>query len=214
MFMDCTTEDVLAALIRHVGAGDEEDMLRRLHIDCRWCTCTQDFQPVNVYAAGTYVDLWGVEKTLYGGIPVKHPLAHAETLKDLEDYPTWPTPDQIDFDALIRRMEMFPDYCVFGGMWGPFAEQAMLMIGFEKYMTMMIEAPAMVDFLLEKTCAFYMQCDQIIFERVRAIACKSSSWAMTTADNKACSIARSCGGASSSRAWREFTRKRSATTTK
>ena len=167
MFMDCTTEDVLAALIRHVGAGEEEDMLRRLHIDCRWCTCTQDFQPVNVYAAGSYVDLWGVEKTLYGGIPIKHPLAHAETLKDLEDYPAWPTPDQIDFDALIRRMELFPDHCVFGGMWGPFSEQAMLMVGFEKYMVLMAEAPKLVDYLLDRTCAFYLQCDRIIFERAR-----------------------------------------------
>jgi uroporphyrinogen decarboxylase len=167
MFMDCTTEDVLAALIRHVGAEDEEAMLRRLHIDCRWCNCTQDFQPVNVYAAGTYADLWGVEKTLYGGIPIKHPLAYAETLRDLEEYTAWPTPDQIDFDALIRRMDLFPDHCVFGGMWGPFSEQAMPMVGFEKFMVLMAEAPELVDFLLDKTCAFYMQCDQVIFERAR-----------------------------------------------
>jgi uroporphyrinogen decarboxylase len=167
MFMDCTTEDVLAALIRHVGAADEEAMLRRLHIDCRWCTCTQDFQPVNSYAAGAYVDLWGVEKTLYGGIPVRHPLAHAETLCDLEAYTAWPTPDQIDYDALIRRMDLFPEHCVFGGMWGPFSEQAMLMVGFEKFMVWMAEAPALVDYLLDKTCAFYMACDRIIFERAR-----------------------------------------------
>lgn len=167
MFMDCTTEDALAALIRQVGAGDEEDMLRRLNIDCRWCTCTQDFQPINVYSSGTFVDMWGVEKTLYGGIPVKHPLAHAETIQDLEEYHAWPTPDQIDFDALIQRMGLFPNHCVFGGMWGPFSEQAMLMVGFEKYMMMMSDAPDFVDYLLDKTSAFYMQCNRIIFERAR-----------------------------------------------
>jgi uroporphyrinogen decarboxylase len=167
MFMDCTTEDVLAKLIRHMDAGDEEDMLRRLNIDCRWCTCTQDFQPVNRYTSGTYVDLWGVEKTIYGGIPIRHPLAHAETIEDLADYPGWPEPDQIDFDALIRRMDLFPDHCVFGGMWGPFSEQAMLMVGFEKYMLMMAEAPELVEYVLDKTCQFYLQCDRIIFERAR-----------------------------------------------
>ncbi len=40
--MDCATEDVLTALMRHLQADNEEVMLRLLNIDCRWCACTRD----------------------------------------------------------------------------------------------------------------------------------------------------------------------------
>lgn len=167
MFMDCTTTDVLEALIAQVGAEDEEDMLRLLQIDCRWCNCMEDMQPVNSYSEGTYVDMWGIEKTNYGGIPVSHPLAEAETIDDLERYPHWPTPQQIDFDKYVRRMEDYGEYAVFGGMWGPFLEQASLLLGMEKLMIMMFEEPEFVHHLLDKTAGFYYACNEIFFDKAR-----------------------------------------------
>lgn len=165
MFMDCTTSDVLDALIKEVDAGSEEEMLQKLHIDCRWCNCMQDHIPLNVHSEGSYLDMWGVEKANYGGIPLSHPLADAETIDDLEQYPNWPSPDMIDYDGLIRKMEQFPDYAVFGGMWGPFLEQATLMTGMEKLMIMMYEEPEFVDYLLDKTVNFYLECNKRIFEK-------------------------------------------------
>jgi uroporphyrinogen decarboxylase len=165
MFMDCTTSDVLQALIERVGAKDDEDMLQRLHIDCRWCNCIQDHNPVNVHSKGSYTDMWGVEKSNYGGMPLRHPLEGAETVDELESYPHWPSPDDIDVDGLVRKMELFPEHCVFGGMWGPFLEQAMLMAGMEHFMIMAYENPEFIDCLLDKTASFYLECNARIFEK-------------------------------------------------
>lgn len=165
MFMDCTTEDVLSSLIAHVGAKDEEDMLRQLEIDCRWCNCMEDMCPVNTYQDGTYVDMWGVEKAIYGGIPISHPLANAESVADLENYSHWPTPDQIDYDKYVRKMEQFGEYAVFGGMWSPFLEQASLLVGMDNLMIWMYEEPEMVHWLLDKTSSFYLECNRRMFEK-------------------------------------------------
>lgn len=167
VFMDCTTSDVLENLIRQVGAKDEEDMHKRLGIDCRWCNCMEDLYPYNRYSDGTYVDMWGIEKTNYGGMPVAHPLAEAETIENLERYAHWPKPEQIDFDKYVKRMEGFSEYAVFGGMWGPFLEQASLLVGMEKLMIMMYEEPEFVHYLLDKTFNFYYECNKIFFDKAR-----------------------------------------------
>ena len=49
MFMDCTTSDVTEAVIQAAGCRTEEEMNQKLHIDCRWCNCMDDFCAVNVY---------------------------------------------------------------------------------------------------------------------------------------------------------------------
>ena len=36
MFMDCTTSDVTEAVIKAAGCQTEEEMNRKLHIDCRY----------------------------------------------------------------------------------------------------------------------------------------------------------------------------------
>ncbi len=165
MFMDCTTSDVTEAVIKAAGCTDEEEMHRKLHIDCRWCVCMDDFNPVNVYENGTYVDMWGIEKTLYGGIPASHPLAHLESLADIENYGHWPNPDDIDYDKYIAKMEQFQDYAVFGGMWSPFLEQATMLVGMENLMVMMYDDPELVEALLNKILDFYLECNRRMFEK-------------------------------------------------
>lgn len=165
MFMDCTTTDVTEAVIKAAGYSDEEEMHQKLHIDCRWCVCMDDFSPVNVYENGTYRDMWGIEKSMYGGIPVSHPLAHLNSLGDLERYEHWPSPDDIDYDKYIARMKQFSEYAVFGGMWSPFLEQATMLVGMENLMVMMYDDPELVEALLDKVLAFYLECNRRMFEK-------------------------------------------------
>ena len=165
MFFDCTTVDLLENLISFANAKDEEDLLRKLDIDCRWCVCMDDFIGENTYADGTFFDMWGIEKTRFGGIPVSHPLADAETIEDLEAYPHWPSPDDIDYDKFIEKMKTHSEYMVFGGMWSPFLEQASLLVGMEKLMIMMFEDEAFVHALLDKTLEFYLECNKRMFEK-------------------------------------------------
>lgn len=165
MFMDCTTSDVLEAVIKAAGCTTEEEMLKKLHIDCRWCNCMDDFNAVNVYEDGTFVDMWGIEKSVYGGIPVSHPLSHLESIEDIENYPHWPSPDQIDYDKYVDKMKQCQEYAVFGGMWSPFLEQATMLVGMENLMIMMYEDPELVDALLDKIVDFYLECNKRMFEK-------------------------------------------------
>lgn len=165
MFMDCTTSDVTEAVMRAAGCTTEEDMLRKLHIDCRWCNCMDDFNSVNVYKKGTVIDMWGVEKSLYGGIPVSHPLSHLESVEELERYDHWPSPDEIAYDKYVEKMKQYGEYAVFGGMWSPFLEQASMLVGMDNLMIMMYEDPELVDALLDKIVDFYLECNRRMFEK-------------------------------------------------
>lgn len=165
MFMDCTTSDVMETLIKAAGCQTEEEMNQKLHIDCRWCNCMEDFSPVNIYENGTYVDMWGIEKSIYGGIPVGHPLAYIETKEDIDNYEHWPKPDDIDYDKYIEKMKQSKDYAVFGGMWSPFLEQATMLVGMENLMLLMYDEPELVDYLLDKIVGFYLECNRRMFEK-------------------------------------------------
>lgn len=165
MFMDCTTSDVTQALIKAVDCNTEEEMLQKLHIDCRWCNCMDDFCAVNVYQNGTFRDMWGVEKAVYGGMPVAHPLANLESVEDLQAYEYWPDPDEIDYDKYIEKMKRSQDYAVFGGMWSPFLEQASMLVGMENLMILMYEDPELVEALFDKVLSFYLECNRRMFEK-------------------------------------------------
>lgn len=165
MFMDCTTSDVTQALIRAADCETEEEMLQKLHIDCRWCNCMEDFCPVNTYEKGTFRDMWGVEKSVYGGMPVAHPLEQLESPEDLEAYEYWPDPDKIDYDRYIEKMRSCQDYAVFGGMWSPFLEQASMLVGMQNLMILMYEDPDLVDVLFDRILDFYLQCNRRMFEK-------------------------------------------------
>ena len=169
MFMDCTTTDVLENVIRAAGCNTEEEMLKKLHIDCRWCNCMDDFNAVNTYGKGTFVDMWGVEKSIYGGIPTAHPLSGLESAEQIEEYSHWPDPDQIDYDKYIEKMKQYEEYAVFGGMWSPFLEQATMLVGMENLMVMMYEDPELVDELLDKILVFYLECNRRMFEKAGSL---------------------------------------------
>jgi len=165
MFMDCTTSDVTEALVKALHCNTEDEMHRKLHIDCRWCTCMDDFISMNVYKQGTFTDMWGIEKSVYGGIPTSHPLSHLESIADIENYEHWPSPDQIDYDMYVEKMKQYDEYAVFGGMWSPFLEQASMLVGMENLMMLMYDDPELVACLLDKITDFYLECNKRMFAK-------------------------------------------------
>ncbi len=166
MFMDCTTTDVTQSLMKAVYCNHEEEMLKKLHIDCRWCTCMDDFISNNTYKDGTFKDMWGIEKTVFGGIPLFHPLSDAEEIGQLEEYTHWPNPDDIDYDFYVKQMKQHSEYAVFGGMWSPFLEQASMLMGMEKLMISMYDNEDLANYILDKTLDFYLECNTRMFEKV------------------------------------------------
>jgi len=108
---------------------------------------------------------FGVERTGYGyGQPINHPLAHAQTVADIECYP-WPYPAWMDVSQ-VRADALAWDgrFAILGGDWSPFFHDAIDLLGMENFMVMMTENPAVIDALLRHLVDYYHESSLRIFE--------------------------------------------------
>jgi uroporphyrinogen decarboxylase len=116
---------IVSRLMRHLQLSEYEQLLKYLQIDTRYVEGTKYKGPeLNVDGDGTWKDIWGVvRKPMFfdendpskGQIQhvVVHPLAGAETVKDVEDYP-WPSPDWYDY-TIDEETSGMQDYAVVCG---------------------------------------------------------------------------------------------------
>ena len=107
---------------------------------------------------------FGIERHGYGyGQPLAHPLEGAQTPADLDEYP-WPDPGWMDVSHIrSEALEWGGRYAVLGGDWSPFFHDAIDLLGMEKFMTAMLENPALVDALLGHILDYYFQVSLRIF---------------------------------------------------
>lgn len=107
---------------------------------------------------------FGVERTGIGyGQPVSHPLSSA-SLTDILDYP-WPEPAWNDVSHIQSQAKKYHDkYAVMSGDWSPFWHDAIDLLGMEKFMLTMYEAPDVVDTLLTKIVDYYYETSRLIFD--------------------------------------------------
>jgi len=108
---------------------------------------------------------FGVERHGYGyGQPLDHPLKDARTPADIRHY-AWPDPGWMDV-SLIRSEALAwkGRYAVLGGDWSPFYHDAIDLFGMEKFMTAMLDQPALVDSLLDSIVDYYIHVSRRIFE--------------------------------------------------
>jgi uroporphyrinogen decarboxylase len=105
-----------------------------------------------------------VERHGYGyGQPLVHPLKDAQTPADLDKYP-WPDPGWMDVSHIRSEALTWNGRCaVLGGDWSPFFHDAIDLLGMEKFMTAMLENPALVDALLGRIVDYYFQVSLRIF---------------------------------------------------
>ncbi len=108
---------------------------------------------------------FGVERTGYGyGQPLAHPLIGAETVADIERF-TWPDPDWMDVASVrAEALAWNGEYAILGGDWSPFYHDAIDLFGMERFMTLMVEAPALVEAALERMVDYYAAVSRRIFE--------------------------------------------------
>jgi uroporphyrinogen decarboxylase len=108
---------------------------------------------------------FGIERYGYGyGQPLDHPLAEARTLDDIGRF-AWPDPAWMDVsgvkaDALAWRGE----FAVLGGDWSPFFHDAIDLLGMEKFMTLLLDGPEIVDAVLDRIVDYYAEVSRRIFE--------------------------------------------------
>jgi len=159
------TPEVTERLLKHLGCSSEREMCRLLGID----------KPLPVSPAYIGPDLsdrniWGVRhiKQPYAdgaGVyeeVVEHPLAGAETVRDIEQYP-WPQPDWYDYSTIAQQLAKAEDWPVRAGHYEPFLIYCELR-GLEQAFLDLLERPELVDAAIEKMFSFHYEFNARVFE--------------------------------------------------
>jgi len=97
-------------IVRHLGAADYEEALRKLDIDFRHLSHADFRKPYAKDDNGFFTDMWGVRRRpvvnsfgSYDEVEYR-PFARIETMSEVESYP-WPSPDMFDFSELENRCD-------------------------------------------------------------------------------------------------------------
>ncbi len=108
---------------------------------------------------------FGVERTGYGyGQPLSHPLAAAASVADIDRF-AWPDPAWMDVSSIRSDALVWNgDYAVLGGDWSPFFHDAIDLFGMERFMTLMVEDPAIIEAALARMADYYAEVSRRIFE--------------------------------------------------
>lgn len=115
-------------------------------------------------AGATCRSPFGVERHGLGyGQPLSHPLAGA-TLAQVHEYP-WPDPAWLDVSQVrAEALAWRGQYAMLGGAWSPFWHDAIDLVGMERLLLLMADAPALVDTLLGHIVEFYCEVSRRIFD--------------------------------------------------
>jgi uroporphyrinogen decarboxylase len=102
--------EVWAALRDYLGVESDEQVLRLLGVDCRMVAPDYIGPAPRVQPDGTYFDAWGTHRRAvandfsvydeYAGFP----LAHAQTVADVESWPGWPDPEHWNTHSLKDKI--------------------------------------------------------------------------------------------------------------
>jgi len=171
--------EIMNRLQHHYGISDEERLLEYLGVDMRvvWGPSYAGLE-MRCYADGTVEDLWGVRRRVitfgegekrgsYKELAFS-PLASAMTVREIENYPGWPSPDWWDYSMIAEQCARFSGYCV--GFAGDRLDRtsqlktAMYLRGIEQIMIDLVKNPALVECMLEHITAYYLEYNRRVFE--------------------------------------------------
>jgi uroporphyrinogen decarboxylase len=159
---------------RHLGLPDDESL--SLHLG-------DDFRRVYARYAGpdsrspsaclTHPEAvmrtpFGIERRGYGfGQPLGHPLGGPCTAAEIEEFP-WPDPGWMDVSHIRREaLEWEGQYAVLGGDWSPFYHDAIDLLGMDRLMLLLYDAPDFIDSVLRCIVDYYSEVSRRIFEAAR-----------------------------------------------
>lgn len=118
----------------------------------------------NLPPGATYRSVFGILRHGYeGGQPMNHPLAAATTTAEIDAY-SWPDPAWMDVSSIHADAAQYQgEYAILGGEWAPFWHDAIDLLGMEKLLMDMYDAPALVDAVLTHIVDFYAEVSRRIF---------------------------------------------------
>jgi uroporphyrinogen decarboxylase len=163
----------------HYAISDKEALLQCLGVDFRVLRGPSYVGlEMHRHADGSVEDLWGVRRRLVafgegeGQGSYKElafsPLASATTVREIDTYPGWPSPDWWDYRAIADECARFSGYCVVyaGDRLDRTAQlkTAMYLRGIEQIMIDLVDNPALVECMLEHINGYYLEYNRRVFE--------------------------------------------------
>jgi hypothetical protein len=151
----CASSDVYAKMRAHYGVADDLELMEALHVDFRYPKPNWIGFPL-VDREGRPTDYFGIPRRGVGdfGYPIVHPLAHVQSIGDLQEYAYWPTADMWDYDRYLEDCRRFDEYAVLGGAWAWFFEAGCELVGMDRFFYLMADHPEVAHAILEKTTGF------------------------------------------------------------
>ena len=166
------TRETDANLCAALGLSGRPQILDHLGVDfCYIPGPTYTGAPLRRIDENTDVDLWGVPRRMsvvgegrkaqsYENV-VSHPLAGAQTVADVLDYPHWPDPDWFDYSVVAQQCRDAGDRCVMfmGDRLNRVAQlkPAMYLRGIEQILVDMLAEPEIFQAIVDRIASFYFE---------------------------------------------------------
>lgn len=178
---DSIITDRLISLLGAVyGINDIEGLYRYFEIDFRFIEGTVYTGPcLKTFNDGSRNDIWGVrrkkvavdesepDKGSYENVVV-HPLATADTVKNIEEFEGWPSPDWYDYSCVKKMAGIHSGFAVIcgGDRLNRTAQlkPAMYLRGVEQIMLDLALNPDIVEAITEKLVNYYLEYNRRIFK--------------------------------------------------
>lgn len=162
----CAESKVYTLLREHFGVRDDLALMETLHVDFRYPKPKWIGFPLTD-AQGRPTDYFGIPRAGAGdfGYAVEHPLAHVQSVAEVEAYNKWPSPDMWDYDQYARDCASFEEYAVLGGAWGWFFEAACELVGMDRFFLLIADKPEVAHAVLTRIVSFMERTSQIMFEK-------------------------------------------------
>ena len=161
------TDEATDKLMQHLGCADQWALYEHLHIDRPVAVTPRYIGPKLKRGQ----DMYGRrhQKIAYGDGVYKecvyHPLAHYDTIEEIEQHYTWPTADWFDYSLIPKQVEgkeMFP---IRGGGSEPFLIYKDLRGMEQAYMDLALN-PELVHYCLDKLFDFCYENTTRIYDRL------------------------------------------------
>jgi uroporphyrinogen decarboxylase len=145
-----------------LGLGEDDEALsRRLGDDFRR-VFARYAGPAGRSPSSCFTHPEATSRTPFG--VESHPLADAASAADIERF-AWPDPYWMDVSSVREEALVWGgEHAVLGGDWSPFFHDAIDLFGMERFMTLMVENPAVVEAALARMAAYYAEVSRRIFE--------------------------------------------------
>ncbi len=137
----------------------EEEWRRKLNDDVRWIGPQSYKTEVYKHPSGLPMFDSGLDREKFGSVG---PLAHCETVEQLEDYP-WPDPDYLNFEPCLRDLRAAGEYYRLSGFWTCFFHNICDLFGMEEYLVKMYTNPDVVRAITDRVGNFYYEANERFF---------------------------------------------------